>query len=177
MSKFCVDFYKNFEPLTFLQLDIFSKSIISEFESIQQEFLRKAEFVNDCYSHISTNENKLIQIDICMKLLESYVENIEKELQIIECDFIKCNRAVANMEKSPRCDICSGRGISQKTDREMCMDLLLKTSLQILQMYDLSLGMEEVLKYFDVKKETFYDTPVLAVTWHLEFPMVHTLPQ
>lgn len=57
MSKICRD---TFEPQTFAQLEILTNWLERETSSLQQDFHRKCEFLNERQATLNYNENQVI---------------------------------------------------------------------------------------------------------------------
>ncbi|XP_011189604.1 uncharacterized protein Gspatt00005691001 [Zeugodacus cucurbitae] len=103
MSKFCGVISKRtnseqLEPLRFSHLEMLTKWLASETESLQSDFATKSEAVHDLQKQVIQNEQKLIEINGIMEVLKEKVIATEHEVAVNEANINLLERNIKALE-------------------------------------------------------------------------------
>nr|XP_036228967.1 uncharacterized protein LOC106623044 [Bactrocera oleae] len=167
MSKFCGVISKRInseevEPLRFSHLEMLTKWLASETESLQSDFATKSEAVHDLQKQVIQNEQKLIEINDIMEVLKEKVTATEHEVAVNDANIRLLERNIQALEDYANrpltaAGITCGCPIIREQQEQRCMlNLLQNTDHNMAQLHLLMNEFQELQPYVQRMSSPYY---------------------
>ncbi|XP_018799011.1 PREDICTED: uncharacterized protein LOC108975152 [Bactrocera latifrons] len=167
MSKFCGVISKRInseevEPLRFSHLEMLTKWLASETESLQSDFAIKSEAVQDMQKQVIQNEQKLIEINGIMEVLKEKVIATEHEVAVNDANIrllernIKALEDYANRPLTVAGITCGCPIVHEQQEQRRMLNLLQNTDNTMAQLHLLMNEFQELQPYVQRLSSPYY---------------------